>query len=53
MKVDIYPQYGTVKQKMQDFLTRECNVQTYDLDILGLNRTVLYPPLVVQKIFRY
>jgi predicted transposase YbfD/YdcC len=34
-------QYGTVKQKMQDFPTRECGVQASDRDLLGLNRTVL------------
>jgi hypothetical protein len=34
-------QYGTVKQKMQDFSTRECGVQAHDQDLLGLNRTVL------------
>jgi hypothetical protein len=34
-------QYGTVKQKMQDFSTRECGVQAPDRDLLGLNRTVL------------
>jgi uncharacterized protein (DUF4415 family) len=34
-------QYGTVKQKMQDFSTIECGVQSPDRDLLGLNRTVL------------
>jgi hypothetical protein len=35
-------QYGTVKQKMQDFPTREYGVQAPDQDLLGLNRTVLH-----------
>jgi hypothetical protein len=34
-------QYGTVKEKMQDFLTRECGIQALDWGFLGLNRTVL------------
>jgi hypothetical protein len=34
-------QYGTVKQKMQDFSTRECGAQAPDRDLLRLNRTVL------------